>query len=85
MGTAAALWLGAFAPVLILILVPTFLIPGLDQPGLWHTVTNWLLGIPLALVAWCGLRHVLSSGKAQPNLFDDLMGAVLALVLLLIP
>lgn len=85
MGIAAALWLGAFVPVLILILIPTFLIPGLDQPGVWHTVTTWLLGIPLASAAWCVLRHVLSSGSAQPNLLDDLMGAVLALILLLIP
>jgi len=49
------------------------------------TLTTWLLGIPLASAAWCGLRHVLSSGTAQPNLFDDLMGAALALILLLIP
>lgn len=33
MGTAAALWLGAFVPLLILILIPTFIVPGLDQPG----------------------------------------------------
>jgi hypothetical protein len=85
MGTAAALWLGAFVPVLLLILIPTFLIPGLNQPGVWHTMTTWLLGIPIALAAWCGLRQVLSSGTAQPNLFDDLMGVVLALGLLLIP
>jgi hypothetical protein len=31
------------------------------------------------------IRHVLSSGKAQPNLLDDLTGALLALALLLIP
>lgn len=85
MGWAAGLWLGAFFPLLIVILIASFLIPGLDQPGLWRQVTTWLLGIPLVLAPWCLIRHVLSSGKAQPNLLDDLTGALLALALLLIP
>lgn len=85
MGWAAGLWLGAFFPLLIVILIPSFVIPGLGQPGLWRQVTTWLLGIPLALAPWCLIRHALSGGKAQPNLLDDLTGAVLALAFLLIP
>lgn len=85
MGWAAGLWLGAFFPVLIAILVPSFLIPGLDQSGVWRQMTTWLLGIPVVLTPWCLIRHALSSGTAQPNLFDDLLGALLAVVLLFIP
>jgi hypothetical protein len=38
---------------------------------------RWRLG--------AGFEHVLSSGSAQPNLFDDLVGIVPALILSLIP
>lgn len=85
MGWAAGLWLSAFFLLLLAILVPSFLIPGLDQPGPWRFVTTWLLGVPLALAPWCLIRHVLSGGMAQPNLLDDLIGGMLALVLLLVP
>lgn len=84
LGWAAGAWVAAFVPVVAVVIAVNLLLPGLAPNAVFHFVTTWLLGLPLAGAGWCLLRHVAGGERARPNLVDDIVIVVVALVMALI-
>lgn len=81
---AAGAWAAVFVPVVGVIIALNLLLPGLAPNAVFHFVTTWLLGVPLAGAGWCLLRHVAGGERARPSLVDDIVILVVALVMALI-
>ena len=81
---AACAWVAVFVPVVGVIVALNLLLPGLASNAVFHFVTTWLLGFPLAGAGWCLVRHVAGGERARPHLVDDIVILVVALVMALI-
>jgi len=81
---AAGAWVAAFVPILAVVVALNLLLPALAPNAVFHFVTTWLLGLPLAGAGWCLFRHVLGGERARPHLVDDLVILVVALVMALV-
>lgn len=81
---AAGAWVALFVPVVGVVVALNLLLPALASDAVFHFVTVWLLGVPLAGAGWCLLRHVAGGERARPSLLDDIVILVVALVMALI-
>jgi len=81
---AAGAWVAVFVPIVAVVVALNLLLPALGSDAVFHFVTVWLLGVPLAGAGWCLLRHVAGGERARPSLVDDIVILVVALVMALI-
>jgi len=84
LGWAAGAWVAAFVPVVAVVIALNLFLPTLASNAVFHFVTVWLLGVPLAGAGWCLIRHLAGGDQARPNLVDDIVILAVALLMALV-